>query len=154
MTRSAWPLVSGAQMRALDRHTIESLEVPGDVLMESAGRAVVEAVLALRCGDDPVAVLCGAGNNGGDGFVVARQLHLLGVPVRVACLVDPDRLAGDAARNLSRLRKLGVALEGARMRLPRAGVVVDAIFGTGLTRPVEGEAAIERTVHDGEHHGG
>src|SRR5206468_3663803 len=71
--RGAWPLVSAAQMRALDRHTIDTLRVPGDVLMESAGRAVVQAVLALLSPGESVLVVCGPGNNGGDGLVVARH---------------------------------------------------------------------------------
>ena len=74
MTRARWPLVDAAQMRALDRYTIEELGVPGDVLMESAGRAVAEVVLALRREAEPVCVVCGGGNNGGDGFVIARLL--------------------------------------------------------------------------------
>jgi NAD(P)H-hydrate epimerase len=82
----AWPLVSAAQMRALDRHTTSDLGVPGEVLMESAGRAVVAAVLPRLAPGDSVCVVCGPGNNGGDGLVVARHLHLLGVPVRAALL--------------------------------------------------------------------
>jgi len=142
VSRGVWPLVSAAQMRALDRHTIETLGVPGTVLMESAGRAVAEAVLALRVGDEPVVVVCGPGNNGGDGLVVARHLHQSGVPVRAAQLGDPSELRGDAADNWRRAEALGVTLEGERWRPPtRGGVLVDAIFGTGLDRAVRGAAA-------------
>jgi NAD(P)H-hydrate epimerase len=143
-----WPLVTAREMGALDRHTIETLGVPGEVLMESAGRAVVEAVLELlRLGDADVredvevVVVCGTGNNGGDGLVVARHLHGLGVAVRAALLGDPKKLRGDAAANWKRARAAGVALEGPRWRPPRRGVIVDAIFGTGLTRKVEGAPA-------------
>jgi NAD(P)H-hydrate epimerase len=136
-----WPLVDAAQMRAMDRHTIETLGIPGDVLMESAGRAVVDVVLGQLGPKDPVVVVCGAGNNGGDGLVVARHLHLLGVPVRAALLVDPGRLRGDAAANLRRARAVGVEFEGPRWRTPQAGVLVDAIFGTGLSRAVAGAPA-------------
>jgi NAD(P)H-hydrate epimerase len=129
-------------MRALDGHTIERLGVPGDVLMESAGRAVAQAALELRRSDAPVLCVCGAGNNGGDGLVAARHLHQLGVPVRVALLGSPSRLRGDAAANRRRLEALEIPLEGERWRAPPAGgVIVDAIFGTGLTRKVEGTAA-------------
>lgn len=138
MSRASWPLVSAAQMRELDRHTIEDLGVPGELLMESAGRAVVEAVLARLRPGDVVCVVCGPGNNGGDGLVVARQLQALGVPVRAALL--SDALKGDAKRNLERARAAGVPLDGARWRAPRAGVLVDALFGTGLVRPLEGAA--------------
>jgi NAD(P)H-hydrate epimerase len=140
-----WPLVDAAGMRALDRHTIEGLGVPGELLMESAGRAVCEAVLALRAPGAPVLVLCGAGSNGGDGLVAARHLHALGVPVRAA-LVLGERLSGDAAANLARARAAGVPLEGPDFAVPPAGVVVDALFGTGLARELEGAAvrAVER----------
>jgi NAD(P)H-hydrate epimerase len=141
VTRADWPLVGAARMRALDRHTIETLGVPGELLMESAGRAVAEAALALREAGAPVAVLCGAGNNGGDGLVAARHLHLLGVPVRAALLVEGSKLRGDAAANWRRAREAGVAFETGRWRAPSAGVVVDAVFGTGLARDVEGPAA-------------
>jgi NAD(P)H-hydrate epimerase len=139
-----WPLVGAATMRALDRHTIETLGVPGELLMESAGRAVAEVVLAERragaaAGD--VRIACGAGNNGGDGFVVARHLHLLGVPVRVWLVGERRKLRGDAAANAARLERAGVAIETGPLRTHGAGVLVDALFGTGLDRPVTGAAA-------------
>jgi NAD(P)H-hydrate epimerase len=142
-----WPLVGADRMRALDLHSIEKLGVPGEVLMESAGRAVVDALLArfsaLLHGAPgaEVLVVCGAGNNGGDGFVIARHLHGLGIPVRVALLADLGRLRGDAAANLERLRSVGVSIEGADWAAPARGVVVDALFGTGLARNVEGALA-------------
>jgi NAD(P)H-hydrate epimerase len=137
-----WPLVSTAEMRALDRHTIETLGVPGELLMESAGRAVVEAVLEqLEPGAEVVAV-CGTGNNGGDGFVAARHLHLLGVPVRVALVGDPSSIAKDAAQNLSRARAVGVPIGDGDFEPPRRGIVIDAVFGTGISRRVEGAPAL------------
>ncbi|MEB2343250.1 MAG: NAD(P)H-hydrate dehydratase [Deltaproteobacteria bacterium] len=150
MRDGVWPLVGAAAMRALDRHTIETLGVAGALLMESAGRAVAEAVLtaraaAARPGD--VLVVCGAGNNGGDGLVAARHLALLGVPVRAALVAEPKRLAPDAAANLTRARAAGVPVAiGAPLRTAGAAVIVDALFGTGLTRPVTGAvaAAIQR----------
>lgn len=139
-----WPLVGSGTMRALDRHTIDKLGVPGDLLMESAGRAVAAEVLSWLAdlpSDAEVAVVCGSGNNGGDGLVVARHLALLDVPVRVILLADPERLRGDAAVNLERARAIGVPLVASDLPLPPCGVVVDAIFGTGLSRPVAGSAA-------------
>ena len=138
MTRESWPLVTGAQMRALDAHTIDDLGIAGALLMENAGRAVTEAALALRSGDAPVVVVCGAGNNGGDGLVIARHLHQLRVrSVRVVLLVSAGSgLRGDAAANLRRSRG-GRRADGARLRggatgaALEAGVLVDAIFGTG-----------------------
>jgi len=133
----AWPLVSAETMRGLDRHTIERLGVPGEVLMESAGRAAAECVLTWLPRGGEVLVVCGAGNNGGDGLVVARHLHQLGVPVRAALLGEPRALRGDAAANHRRARAVGVPLEGPRWRAPQTGMIVDAIFGTGLSRAVE-----------------
>jgi hydroxyethylthiazole kinase-like uncharacterized protein yjeF len=143
MRPGVWPLVGAATMRALDRHTIETLGVPGELLMESAGRAVAEAVLRLRAGGagGDVLLVCGTGNNGGDGLVAARHLALLGVPVRVAVVGDAGRMARDAAANRDRLRRLGVGLESGRLRTAGAGVIVDALFGTGLARAVEGAPA-------------
>jgi NAD(P)H-hydrate epimerase len=128
-------------MRELDRHTIETLGVPGVVLMENAGRAATGVVLAELPPGGEVLVVCGGGNNGGDGFVVARLLAGLGVPVRAALLGDPGRLRGDAAANHARARAFGIPVEGPRWRAPQRGVIVDAIFGTGLARRVETEPA-------------
>jgi NAD(P)H-hydrate epimerase len=86
-------------------------------------------------------VLCGAGNNGGDGLVAARHLHLVGAPVRVSLLVEGSALRGDAAANWRRARAAGVAFDSGSFRAPAGGVVIDAIFGTGLARDVEGPAA-------------
>jgi NAD(P)H-hydrate epimerase len=141
-----WPLLDAAGMRGLDRHTIEKLGVPGDLLMESAGRAVAERVIEVCPGGGSVLVVCGGGNNGGDGLVAARHLHALGVPVRAALLAEARALRGDAAANLRRARACGVPLDTARWRPPARGVIVDALFGTGLGRPVQGApaAAIRR----------
>lgn len=138
-----WPLVDAEGMRALDRHTIDTLGVPGEVLMESAGRAVAEAVLRRLsgAGSRTVVVVCGSGNNGGDGLVVARHLHQVGVDVRTVVLGDPDRLSGDAAANRDRALRSGVHFEGEDLQLPEQGIIVDAILGTGLSRPVEGAVA-------------
>ena len=111
MLDDVWPLVSAGTMQALDRHTIETLGVPGQLLMECAGRVVASRVLAERDGDAPVDVVCGSGNNGGDGLVVARHLHLQGVPVRLVLLGDASRLRGDAAANWKRAQAVGHFLQ-------------------------------------------
>lgn len=152
--------MSVAEMRALDRYSISTLGVPGEVLMETAGRAVADRVLAIlsrRAGAQiAVGVICGAGNNGGDGFVVARHLHLLGIEVFVALIGDAARLPKDAAANLGRLRALEIPVQGADWEISRGAgagpVVVDALFGTGLSRPLEGAAseAVGRINRAGE----
>lgn len=143
MNNGVWPLVSAAEMRALDRHTIETLGVSGGLLMESAGRAVADAVLAERgiAGAGDVLVVCGGGNNGGDGLVAARHLALLGVPVRVALIAESRRLPPDAAANLARARAVDVPIATGRVRTAGAAVIVDALFGTGLARAVDGATA-------------
>ena len=140
MREPVWPLVSAAEMRALDAHTIDELGVSGEVLMESAGRAVVAQVLALLAPGGRVLVACGGGNNGGDGYVVARHLHGLRVPVEIWGVGDPARLRGDAAANRARAERLGVPVTTVP-ELAAGTVIVDAIFGTGLSRAVEGDAA-------------
>ncbi|MFP8878914.1 MAG: NAD(P)H-hydrate epimerase, partial [Myxococcota bacterium] len=136
-----WPLVTASEMRALDQYTIETLGVPGDLLMESAGRAVAHEVLRTLDPGEEVVIVCGRGNNGGDGLVVSRQLHLLGVRVRVALLAEPSELVGDAARNWQRAVAAGVSIEGYDWSPPSAGVIVDSVFGTGLSRDVGGPIA-------------
>jgi NAD(P)H-hydrate epimerase len=141
MLGDVWPLVGAAEMRALDRYTIETLGVPGELLMECAGRALASRALAERARGAGVLVVCGAGNNGGDGLVAARHLHLEGVAVRVLLAGDPARLRGDAAANWRRAQAAGVPLAAPRARPEPGTLIVDALFGTGLDRAVEGEAA-------------
>ncbi|MFP6640172.1 MAG: NAD(P)H-hydrate epimerase, partial [Myxococcota bacterium] len=146
-----WPLVSAARMRALDAYTVEELGVSADALMESAGRAVVETLLST-CGPElatpgaEVLVVCGTGNNGGDGLVVARHLAQLGHPVRGLLLGRLDALSPTCALNYQRARAAGVRIDTEASSIPDRGVLVDAIFGTGLSRDVKGETAawIER----------
>ena len=111
MLGDAWPLVTAAEMRALDRHTIETLGVPGALLMElRRARRWPAKRSALRAAGAPVWVICGAGSNGGDGLVAARQLQLRGVPVRVvaarrsarAGAATPPRTGSASRRSASR----------------------------------------------------
>ena len=139
--QNEWPLVSAEAMRGLDRHTIEKLGVPGEILMECAGRLVAAVAEAELAPGGRVVVLCGPGNNGGDGLVAARHLHLRGVPVSAVLAGGTGRVRGDAARNLERAERVGVPFAGPRWRAEPGDVVVDALFGTGLARPLEGEAA-------------
>jgi NAD(P)H-hydrate epimerase len=123
-------------MRSADAAAIAA-GIAGIELMENAGAAVAEAITA-RFVRVPVIVLCGPGNNGGDGFVVARRLARAGWPVRVALLGRQERLRGDAATAARAWCGDTVALEPG---VPQGtGLVVDALFGAGLTRPIEGVA--------------
>ncbi|HZY87438.1 MAG TPA: NAD(P)H-hydrate epimerase, partial [Gemmataceae bacterium] len=98
------------EARELDRRAMEEFGVPGVVLMENAGRGMAELLVSLGVGG-PVVVCCGRGNNGGDGFVIARHLDNAAVKVRVLLLGDPDRLPADAAVNYRILMHSGVPLD-------------------------------------------
>jgi NAD(P)H-hydrate epimerase len=140
-TPLGWPLLTAEEMRALDRHAIDTLGVPAEILMENAGRAVAEEVLRELSPGDGVSIACGCGNNGGDGLVAARHLHQLGVDVRLTLMGESATLTGPAASNLERARRVGVPVAELEWQPPTRGVVVDAIFGTGLSREVEGLVA-------------
>jgi NAD(P)H-hydrate epimerase len=128
-------------MRELDRHAIETIGIPSDTLMENAGRAVADQLLRELPEGASVSIVCGRGNNGGDGLVAARHLHHRDVDVCVILLGEAGNLSGDAAVNLERACQVGVPLADQEWHPPTRGVVVDAIFGTGLSRDVEGVEA-------------
>jgi hydroxyethylthiazole kinase-like uncharacterized protein yjeF len=124
------PLYDAEGMRAVDRWAIEEVGVPSLELMEAAGRAVAEAVAEMTP-QGPVRVVCGKGNNGGDGFVTARLLREMGFEVEALLLWPGEELRGDAAVNYERFG--GELVEGGIAgRLEGSGAVVDAIFGTGF----------------------
>jgi hydroxyethylthiazole kinase-like uncharacterized protein yjeF len=142
-------ILNAAQMRDADRHTIEEIGIPSLVLMENAGRQVVAAIEAAFESrlDGRVAVLCGRGNNGGDGFVVARTLLQRGIDASVFVIGSLTDVRGDARTNLDILGRLGVtvvevndeqAWELHFSEIARCSLIVDAIFGTGLRSPVAG----------------
>jgi NAD(P)H-hydrate epimerase len=124
------PLYDAEGMRGVDRWAIEERGVPSLELMEAAGRAVAEAVAGLAP-RGPVRVVCGKGNNAGDGFVAGRLLREMGFEVEVLLLWPGEELLGDAAANFERCG--GELVEGdLRERLAGSGAVVDAILGTGF----------------------
>lgn len=134
--------LSVAAMREADRRCIEELGIPGAVLMETAGRAVFEEVH-----EGPVGVVCGKGNNGGDGFVVARSALAAGFETRVWLTTAVADLGGDAARYAAVYRKLGgeittltdeAEVPGVLEEMARCATLVDALLGTGITGTVRG----------------
>ena len=139
------------QVRAVDRIAIEEFGVPGVVLMENAGLLASLRILEqLGASRGPVAVLCGGGNNGGDGYVIARQLANRGVDVLVFSCQSARELGGDAAVNRAIVERMGLAvtsiasaqeLDAARAELARAEVLVDALLGTGFRGAVRPELA-------------
>lgn len=143
-------LLTATEMAGLDRETIEQIGVPGLVLMENAADGCARCLrerFGRRAATRGTVVVAGPGNNGGDGHALARKLANRGLPVVVWLLADAGRIQGDARSNLDLLPEYGVpvihapddaAVAQLIPRLAHAGVVVDALFGTGLERPLTG----------------
>jgi NAD(P)H-hydrate epimerase len=141
--------LTASEMREVDRLTTELHGVPSLQLMENAGKGVFD-YLRASLGDvaaSHAAVLCGKGNNGGDGFVIARLLHETGLKPSVYLFAEPETVRGDAAENLVRLKKSGADVriitgiaqwDAARGDVANSRVIVDALLGTGLQGKVEG----------------
>ncbi|HFQ80133.1 MAG TPA: NAD(P)H-hydrate dehydratase [Desulfobacterales bacterium] len=143
-------LAAAEVMRRLDAAAINDYGIPGIVLMENAGRSTVDIIQAHYgpLNGKKITVVTGPGNNGGDGLVIARYLHQLGAVPRVFMLVPAAKMTGDAALNLSIVRKLPIELRQVaddlselKAALRESKLVVDAIFGTGLRREVGGRFA-------------
>ena len=145
----ATKILTAAQMREIDRLSTEKLGIPSLVLMENAGRNVFHLIEEKfpHLEQERITILCGKGNNGGDGFVVARQLLMRGYRPRVVLLAEPESLKGDARKNCEILLQSGLAptiipnqSDWFRIRgeFLTSSLLVDAILGTGLDRPLEG----------------
>ncbi|MEA2101686.1 MAG: NAD(P)H-hydrate dehydratase [Thermodesulfobacteriota bacterium] len=133
------------QMRDMDSNAVKRFGIPNEILMENAGNAVYSVIREhLGVQGQRFVVLCGGGNNGGDGFVVARKLYSSMAEVRVFVLGDVQGFKGAAQQNMDILAGLGVdiipldCIDTLLLELERCDAVVDAIFGTGLSRPVKG----------------
>jgi NAD(P)H-hydrate epimerase len=142
-------LVTAEEMREMDRQTIESFGIPGRILMENAGRGATRVLQEdfAELARKRVAVVAGPGNNGGDGFVIARYLSHKGINVKVFLLAQHKKVKGDAAANLALLAPLGVpviempdqtAFTKQKTALHHQDLWIDAIFGTGLNSDVKG----------------
>jgi hydroxyethylthiazole kinase-like uncharacterized protein yjeF len=138
-------IVTAAEMREIDRVTSQRFGVPSLTLMENAGTVVAEFVISKYPSAERVGVICGKGNNGGDGFVAARRLHGAGKGVRIVLLAEPSELRGDAAEMFGRLPVAPVIVrsnEELKQEPVRAvfesEVLLDAILGTGFRPPVSG----------------
>ncbi|HYH05522.1 MAG TPA: NAD(P)H-hydrate dehydratase [Thermoanaerobaculia bacterium] len=137
-------ILSAEQMRSIDHRTTERFGVPSIVLMENAAIAVVEAIFERYPESERVAIFCGVGQNGGDGFAVARHLENRGVVPVVVIVGDRNAVRGDARTNLDICERLGIPIysgddaDTALAHAADADLLVDAIFGTGLNRPPSG----------------
>ena len=133
MSSSGLPYLTSRQVKEVDALAEERFGISVEWLMEAAGWQVARFV------GQRAAVVCGVGNNAGDGLAAARHLHRWGRLASVCC-IDAGRLHGAAAKELEALRKLGVTVSD-DLELEHAEVIIDAIFGTGLSRAPEGEFA-------------
>jgi NAD(P)H-hydrate epimerase len=146
-------ILSREQVRSIDRRALEEYGVPGVVLMENAGRGAADLLRQLGV-RGRVVICCGKGNNGGDGYVIARHLDSAGIDVRVLLFCRPEELTGDAAINYQIIARsrLPIAVhadasldqDAIRAALAGAEWVVDALFGTGLSGPVR--APFDRVI--------
>jgi len=135
-------LYRAEQVRALDRIAIEHFNIPGIDLMQRAGQASFRAMRLRWPRARSIAVFCGAGNNGGDGFIIARLAYEAGLSVTVYCLAQLSRIRGDAKLALEQLQTTPVPILIFTGEFDAATeLVVDALLGTGLSGPVEGEYA-------------
>ena len=143
-----FPVVTAEQMQAIDRQAIDGFAIPGITLMENAGIGVVQE-LQKRFPDLPqkkVFIFCGKGNNGGDGFVIARHLANLGAEVKVLSVGKLSELKGDAGINANCARNIGIQVDELDSehlnrhdhKLRHCDLIIDAVFGTGLNKPVSG----------------
>lgn len=154
-------LVTADEMKAIDRFTIEEIGIPGPVLMENAARGALEHIKSYflrHLNEAVIGVLCGKGNNGGDGLVIARYLHQEGYLVKVFLFGQKTQVKGEAALNLKIAERLGVPiieildesdLARAREYLIACDLIIDAMLGTGLKTEVKGlmRSAVEFLNH-------
>ena len=129
-----------AQVREIDRRSIEQYHIPGVVLMENAARAAAQVAgeMLKNPRNAQVLILCGGGNNGGDGLAVARHLHNLAAHVNIALTTDPARYSGEALVNWQIVSAMKLPTQPATPQLigsSEAALILDAIFGTGLSQP-------------------
>ena len=151
-------VLNAEQMRAADAHAIRDLNIPSLTLMENASRCVADILLQKNPQPRRVLVVCGKGNNGGDGLAVARLLKEAGWNPVVVLLGNVSELKADPAENWSRARSAGVTCvedpEGAQLEklIGESDLVIDALFGTGLTKPLEGaySAAVQKINRAGK----
>jgi NAD(P)H-hydrate epimerase len=134
------------QAREVDRRAIENFHIPGVVLMENAARNATDVAWEmLEHRPQNVTIVCGGGNNGGDGLAIARHLHNRGANVQVLLAIDPIKYAGDAAINWAIVQAMGLEVAGvdeaAELLGPfAASLIIDALLGTGLSQPPRPDA--------------
>ena len=150
-------VVTAAEMRQIDQDTIDGIGIPGIVLMETAGSAIVRAIEQHYPTCQRIGILVGKGNNGGDGLVIARQLAHVGRDVHLFLVSPPDSFIGEAEINLQIVKSLGLRIETiltdtalkSDANIASCELLVDAIFGTGLRGTVRGSiATVIKTINN------
>lgn len=130
--------VNSDEMKLIDSYTIEQIGIPSLVLMERAALKVVAHLEMIAQKKNHIAVVCGTGNNGGDGIAIARILHIEGYAVDLIILGDTTKLTNESALQLSIAKKLGISI-GSNFNPNEYNIIVDAIFGIGLQRDIQGK---------------
>jgi len=150
-----------AQVREIDRRCIDDYGIPGIVLMENAGRGASDIIRRHAVDGDHISIICGRGNNGGDGFVIARHLANAGLNVEIFLACDPAKVSGDAGVNLAIAQRMKIpqwafdsllGIDQQPSRLARSTILVDAVLGTGFSGDVRSPLdlvihAINETAH-------
>jgi hydroxyethylthiazole kinase-like uncharacterized protein yjeF len=157
--------ITPEKMREIDRRTQEEFDIPAAILMENAGRAVFQTAMEMLCEkqEKKVTVVCGRGNNGGDGFVAARHLMNNGIDVSIFLVADTKELKGEAKANYHRAEKVAKTmgkvvevlneknLSSFGGKLGGTSLIIDGLFGTGLAREVgEPEKSIIQLINDSQ----
>lgn len=132
-------IVTAAEMKKMDRYTIDTIGIPSLVLMERAALAVRDEVLtAFPLNQENVVVVAGSGNNGGDGLAIARLLHIAGVPVQIINVGNPDHASSEHQKQDHICQYYQIPQSTDLSSLKDASLIIDAIFGIGIDRPVAG----------------
>ncbi len=141
--------LDAATMKSIDDYTVTTVGIAGLELMERAAGALVEVMLRRITGEDRILAVCGPGNNGGDGVAAARLLFCQGYRAAILLIGDPDRYSQQMKEQLLRAENLGVPIENCN-KLAEYNIIIDALFGVGLSKPVSGEyEEIIRKINDG-----
>ena len=137
------PPLTRDQVRNVDKVAIDQYGIPGIALMENAGRGAAEIIDRISPAG-PIAILCGRGNNGGDGYVIARHLELFGRDVRIVSVVELAQLSGDAQTNarIASRAEIGITIaanhDQLQQALAGAATIIDCLLGTGAQGPLRG----------------
>ena len=133
------PILNASQMKTCDSQTITNHHIPACVLIERAALACVNEITNRYSTDNTVSILCGPGNNGGDGVAIGRLLHIAGFDVKLLVLGNPEKYSSDLIAEINIAKSYNTYFANSLDELSDSDIIIDAIFGIGLSRPVTGE---------------